>query len=100
MSETTRYQLAQKYVRKQKDFWIHLAVFVVVNAGLITLNLVESPEKLWVHWVLIGWGAGLLLNGFQVFGGEIAKNWEEEKIKTLLKRDEEHEASPPKSTAT
>ena len=65
--------MADTQVRKQNGFWIHLAVFLVVNAGLITLNCVRSPDKLWFHWVLIGWGAGLLLNGFRVFTGRGAK---------------------------
>lgn len=51
-----------------KKFWKHLGVFTVVNAGLITLNLVRSPGKLWFPWVLLGWGTGLLLNGYRVFG--------------------------------
>ena len=100
MTETERYQMARKHVRKLKDFWIHLAVFVVVNAGLITLNLVKQPDKFWFHWVLVGWGAGLLLHGFQLFGGAAAKNWEERKIKEIVKPDEEKETYPPKSSAT
>ncbi len=59
---------------KQNGFWIHLTVFLVVNAGLITLNLVRSPDKLWFRWVLLGWGAGLLLNGFCAFSDRCAKN--------------------------
>ena len=54
--------------RTPQKFWIHLAVFLVVNAGLITLNLIRSPDKYWFHWVLLGWGAGLLLNAYRVFG--------------------------------
>lgn len=88
MTETERYQVAQKHVQKLKDFWIHLAVFVAVNAGLTTLNLVRTPERLWFQWVLLGWGAGILLHCFQVFGGGVAKNWEEKKIQAIVKRDE------------
>ena len=40
MTETERYQMATKQVQKLKEFWIHLAAYVVVNAGLVTLNLV------------------------------------------------------------
>jgi hypothetical protein len=47
---------------------MHLAIFLVVNAGLITLNLVRTPDRYWFQWVLLGWGAGLLLNAYQVFG--------------------------------
>ncbi len=95
MTETARYQTAQKQVRELKDFWVHLAAFVVANAGMMTLNLVQRPDKLWFHWVLLGWGAGLLLHGFKVFGGGIAKNWEEKKIQEIVKRDAEKEGSRP-----
>ena len=98
MTDTDRYQMATKQVRKLKEFWIHLAAYVVVNAGLVTLNLVTQPDKLWVHWVLLGWGAGLLLNAFQVFGGGVAKNWEEKKIQEFVKRDEAKESSRPNSS--
>jgi hypothetical protein len=47
---------------------MHLAIFLVVNAGVITLNLVRTPDRYWFQWVLLGWGAGLLLNAYQVFG--------------------------------
>ena len=98
MTKAERYQDAKKHVQKQKEFWVHLAVFVVVNAVLITLNLMKTPDKLWFHWVLMGWGAGLLLNGFQVFGNGIAKNWEARKIQELVKQDEEEEASRSKAS--
>ena len=100
MTETDRYQMAKKKVRELKDFWVHLAVFLVVNAGLTTLNLVQTPDKLWFYWVLMGWGAGILLHAFQAFGGGVAKNWEEKKIKEIMKRDEKNEPSRPKSSAT
>ena len=100
MTETDRYQMATKHVRKIKAFWIHLAVYVVVNAGLITLNLVQQPDKLWAHWVVMGWGAGLLLSAFRTFGSGFAKNWEEKRIHEFVKRDEEKENARPKSSAT
>jgi hypothetical protein len=97
MTDTDRYQVAQKQVQKLKEFWVHLAAYVVVNAGLATLNLVQTPDKLWFQWVLMGWGAGILLHSFQVFGGGLAKNWEEKKIQELVKRDEAKEAARSKS---
>lgn len=96
MTEAERYQLVRKQVQELKDFWIHLAMFVVVNAGIITLNLMMQPDKLWFYWVLAGWGAGLLLHAFHVFGSGVAKNWEEKKIQELMKQDEAKEAARPK----
>ena len=98
MTDTERYQIAQHQVRLQKDFRVHLALFVVINAILVTLNLVQTPNKLWVHWVLIGWGAGLVLNAFKAFGHGYARNWEETKINELVKHDEEKEAARTKSS--
>ena len=76
MTPTERKPMADTQVRKRNGFWIHLAVFLAVNAGLITLNLLRTPDKLWFRWVLLGWGAGLLLNGFCAFSGWCEKNGE------------------------
>ena len=100
MTETGRYQVIQKKVKKQKDFWVHLAVFVVVNAGLTTLNLVKTPDKLWFQWVLMGWGAGVLLHCSQVFVGRFGKKWEERQIQAIVKQNEAKEAARTKSSTT
>ena len=68
MPANTHRQRPSRPVPTPKKFWIHLGIFVAVNAGLITLNLVRSPDKYWFQWVLLGWGAGLLLNAYRVFG--------------------------------
>ena len=68
MTREDRSQRRPRPVPTPKKFWIHLGIFVVVNAGLITLNLIRSPDKYWFQWVLLGWGAGLLLNAYRVFG--------------------------------
>jgi hypothetical protein len=48
-------------------FYIHLAVFVVVNAGLAAINLSTSSDDLWFQWPLLGWGLGLVLHALLVF---------------------------------
>jgi hypothetical protein len=48
-------------------FSIHLAVFILVNALLIFINLAYSPGRLWVKWPLLGWGIGILFHGLAVF---------------------------------
>lgn len=50
------------YQERIKGLWIHLAVFIIVNAGLTTLNLLRNPNKLWFYWPLLGWGLGVLLH--------------------------------------
>jgi len=58
-------QLAQatRTVNARIGFGIHLAVYLVVNALLIAINLVTTPERLWFPWALGGWGIGLALHG-------------------------------------
>ncbi len=45
---------------------IHLAVYVVVNALLIVINLLTSTEYLWFWWPLLGWGIGLALHALAI----------------------------------
>lgn len=41
----------------------HAAIFAVVIALLAILDW-YTGEPYWVHWVFLGWGAGLLLHAF------------------------------------
>mgnify|MGYP003632193354 FL=1 len=74
------YEQAKNRVEKKIGFMIHVGVYLIVNAGLITLNLTRSPEKHWFIWPLCGWGAGLLLHAFKVFGPGSSENWKEKMI--------------------
>ncbi len=67
-------QLAQQRPQQQRTLHerkirlcIHAAIFVVVNAGLITMNLMRRPEQLWFYWPLCGWGLGLALHAWIVY---------------------------------
>ena len=68
---------------------MHLTTFIVVNAFLVTLNLLTSPDSLWFYWVLLGWGIGLVAHALQVYGSFtiFGRDWEERKIEEYLKRD-------------
>jgi hypothetical protein len=58
---------ATKAVNARIGFYIHLAVYVLVNAGLIALNLSTSTEHLWFKWPLLGWGIGVGFHALAVF---------------------------------
>ena len=59
--------LAFRQVRKLKGFYIHFSQYVVVVSLLAILNLLRTPGYLWVIWVALGWGIGVLVHGLSVF---------------------------------
>jgi hypothetical protein len=53
--------------RAVRGFYIHAAVFAIVNLILLIVNLRKSPGYLWIKWVLLDWGAGLATHAWIVF---------------------------------
>lgn len=45
-----------------KGFMANLAAYVIVNAALITLNLLLVPTFYWFVFPLVGWGIGLTMH--------------------------------------
>lgn len=85
-----RYFQAKKRVEELKGFYGNLTAFVVVNIGLICLNLVSSPKYLWFFWPFLGWGFGVFFHAVKVFNfmPVMGKEWEEKKIKELIEQEE------------
>ncbi len=59
-------QLAKRRVNQKMGFYIHLAVYVLVNLGLAAINLVGGGQR-WHLWPLAGWGLGLAIHGIVTF---------------------------------
>ncbi len=53
--------------REVRGFYLHAAVFAIVNLILLIVNLRKSPEYLWIKWVLLDWGVGLATHAWIVF---------------------------------
>jgi hypothetical protein len=56
-----------------RGFLIHLIVYIVVIAALAALNVSRNPTHLWVIWVSIGWGLGIILHGLLAYRAEKAQ---------------------------
>jgi hypothetical protein len=52
--------------RRWAAFFNHLGVYAVANAALLLLNLVVSPNDLWMLWVAVPWGGALALHGYKL----------------------------------
>ena len=60
--------LAVKRLRDKRDFTTHAVAYVVVNAFLIMVWWMGGAGYFWPAWVLAGWGIGLVLNAWEVYG--------------------------------
>ncbi len=85
-----RYLKAQKKVEDLKGFYGNLTSYIVVNIGLLILNLITSPSHLWFFYPLLGWGIGVAIHGMSVFNYMpfLNRDWEEKKIQELMKKDQ------------
>lgn len=85
-----RYRTAKRRVKEIKGFYIHAAVYVLVNLFLLALNVQqgEPVTDLDNYWTAILWGVGLLAHGLSVFLPQIifGRDWEERKTRELMDR--------------
>lgn len=81
--------LAYAQVRKLKGFYLHLVQFVIVVTLLLGINLWTHPHYLWVVWVAIGWGLGLLFHGLRVFErlSPLGAEWEKKQVAKRLGKE-------------
>jgi len=85
MSEEEVRQLAESRVARKKGFFVHLLVYIVVNAFIVVIwAITASASGVWFPWFafpLAGWGVGLLFHCMGVFvfpkGGS---DWERREI--------------------
>jgi hypothetical protein len=59
-------QRARRRVNQKMGFYIHLAVYGLVNLGLVAINLMSGGQR-WHLWPLAGWGLGLAIHGIVTF---------------------------------
>jgi hypothetical protein len=87
--EEERYNIAKNRVEEIKGFYGNLIGYVVVNIGLLILNVMTTPKHLWFFWPLLWWGIGVLFHGLKVFNYMpfFSRDWEEKKIKEFMKNE-------------
>ncbi len=65
-SEEALLRRAKRRVDMKMGFYVHLLVFVLVNAGLWAINWYQGGTR-WHGWPLMGWGLGLTIHGIVTF---------------------------------
>ena len=88
------YKAAQKRVKDIKGFYIHLTVYLFINAAIIVVTtqdvgLGEGLTQFGTYSTAFFWGIGLVAHWASVFGPNFifGKKWDERKIKELMEKD-------------
>ncbi|MCC7521696.1 MAG: 2TM domain-containing protein [Flavobacteriaceae bacterium] len=87
-----KYLRAQKKVHKMQGFYIHLAVYIVINLFLAISSGIHAGMEGFLSALLttgLFWGIGVFFHWYSVFGINffLGKDWEEKKIKELMDKE-------------
>lgn len=85
--DDSAYYRAKKRVEAIRGFYGSLISYCVVIPMLVFINLQFSSKFQWFWFPALGWGMGLVMHGFGVFG--YGSRWEERKIREILNKDNE-----------
>jgi len=86
MSEKELYEQARKRVEEKKDFYIHFAVYILVNIMLVIIWAVTGAGFPWFVFPLGGWGIGVLFHFLGVFVFSRQGAWERREIEKEVER--------------
>ena len=86
------YQYAKNRVKKLKGFYIHFAIYLIINTMIIFGTFYDRPFNIESFFrfetfaTAIFWGIGIIAHATSVFGKDFIfnKNWEEKKIQKFL----------------
>ncbi|TRO66716.1 2TM domain-containing protein [Christiangramia sabulilitoris] len=91
INQENAYFKAKQRVKEMKDFYGNLISYCVVIPFLIFINYNTYWDFQWFWFPLFGWGIGLTIHGFSVFG--YGSEWEERKIRELMGKDQQQPKS-------
>ena len=85
INKENAYFKAKQRVKEMKEFYGNLISYCVVIPFLIFINYSTYWGFQWFWFPLFGWGIGLTIHGFSVFG--YGSEWEERKIQEIMDKD-------------
>jgi hypothetical protein len=56
-------------LERRREFWAHVACYVLVNGGLLVIWAMTGAGFFWPVIPIIGWGIGLFFHGWDTFSG-------------------------------
>jgi hypothetical protein len=97
-NEDKSYILAKKRVDELKGYYIHLAIYIIVNIVIFSFKIydnMQSGDTLYealtsysTYLTAFFWGIGLLSHTFKTFGLNfiLGSNWQQKKIDEYMNR--------------
>lgn len=82
--ENRSYFRAKKRVEELKGFYGNVISYCCIIPFLIFINLKFSPDFHWFWFSALGWGFGVVMHAFKVYG--YSSDWEERKIREILEK--------------
>lgn len=82
------YIKAHRRVKEIKEFYGNLSSYCIVIPFLIGINYYTHWDFQWFWFPLFGWGLGVAIHGFTVFG--YGTSWEENKIQELMEKERQN----------
>lgn len=79
------YSAAVRRAEAKVAFFAHLAIYICVNACLISIQLWRGHARLWLLAPMFGWGIGLLFHGLRLYW-RLPLGWKQHLIDQELKR--------------
>jgi fatty acid desaturase len=80
---------ARRQVRKLRDFYQLCLTAALVIPFLAVVNVLTSPGRWWIGWVIFGFAAAIAFTALDTFGRRLwlGREWEERKVRELLGRE-------------
>jgi hypothetical protein len=82
---------AEKKVKKRREFWEHLVAYVAVNLGLWAMWAFSGGfgegDAPWPIWATFGWGIGIVIHFFDVFGSELFSRRHDDAVRREMEKE-------------
>jgi hypothetical protein len=76
-------QLALRRLKKRHDFYGHLLVYTLVNTFIVVIwALTDGNGFFWPIFPIAGWGIGVIMNAWDVFG---SNGYDEDRIQREMR---------------
>jgi transcriptional regulator with XRE-family HTH domain len=87
-SQDWQERMAFQKVRRIRGFYVHILIYLFVNAACITVNLLTTPDQLWFFGSVLFWGIGLVAHALSVFVFDkiFSGQWERAQVEKRLGR--------------